>query len=736
MPNRQKIAIFILLMVFLAGCARHGKLDLAEMGAGGESSFSPSVAGAWRDNSMDLYSADFIRTIKYTEQENELDGGILQYFLEKDSAVVFKKHLFEKPEDSWDEMRFFAENGEDASYKLAFWPDRLNQAFAAGRFYDGNHCLMVDIRNDEKEELQYWFVETDETMHVVRDFCVDGFAEKGYEIFQQILVDNNGNIHVMTKRNSDNMLRYGIILSGSAHFTEWKTETEDYSKRHMKLCYLYDGRVAVLADGKIMLGNEKTGEMETLTEFDQEWMTCVIWDENTLLYADGDGLCKCDLSGNQKEILYRWENHGIIPYGIVDVRIGANTDVSLLCETQGGVIYLRLSPTVEEVPVVKIQFAVSSWRSSKYEQVVAGFNRTHPSYHIDMKEYEWNDTGLLTKILAKDGPQLVDSSLVGFQDHANVWEPLDDFYGQLDVELIPEALEFGKINGVSYGFVTEFAIDTMVTFSESPAGWDYEAFLDYLTDAGKGKKSPYNAVNGMDGNTFAMLFYHDLSESFLYDAENCDTKFDGENFQKIMKLSKLYSEPDHQADYEDFLQGNSPCAIVEIMHPADLAALRVMGGGRLRFIGFPTQTGSVNYLVGNDPLCILASADAKEKQASFAFLRFLLTDEAQNEKDDEFAWWSVRKDLVKKRFEQMDESVPANLVGFPSVPLKGQLNPAGDFETMQNLLENARPKKSVPMELRMLLMEELEDYLSEGISEETLKGNLKNRVELFLNEQR
>ena len=33
-------------------------------------------------------------------------------------------------------------------------------------------------------------------------------------------------------------------------------------------------------------------------------------------------------------------------------------------------------------------------------------------------------------------------------------------------------------------------------------------------------------------------------------------------------------------------------------------------------------------------------------------------------------------------------------------------------------------------------MEELEDYLSEGISEETLKGNLKNRVELILNEQR
>ena len=65
--------------------------------------------------------------------------------------------------------------------------------------------------------------------------------------------------------------------------------------------------------------------------------------------------------------------------------------------------------------------------------------------------------------------------------------------------------------------------------------------------------SVYNPINGSDGYPFASLFFHELGETFLYDAENCVTRFDSENFQKIMRLAKLYEEEGNQANAEDFL---------------------------------------------------------------------------------------------------------------------------------------------------------------------------------------
>ena len=306
---------------------------------------------------------------------------------------------------------------------------------------------------------------------------------------------------------------------------------------------------------------------------------------------------------------------------------------------------------------------------------------------------------------------------------------MEAFYKQIDFECIPEALEFGKIDGTLYGVVTDFYVNTMVTMAQTPDQWDYETFLDCLTEDKYAKKSVYNPNNGSDGFPFAALFFHGLDQTFLYDAEDCVTQFDGKAFAKILRLAKSYDVKENQAGLEDFLKGESLCAVVEIRRPEDLATLRIVGQDQLRYIGFPSQTGSVHYLVGSDPLCIRANATEEEKQAARAFLRYLLADVMTDQ-------WSVRKDIIKKQMERMDESSESNLVGFPQVSFQDHLDLEKDMETLDELLKNAKPKSYAPKELRVILMEEVSDYLDGKVSEKELKNHLKNRVELYLKEQK
>jgi hypothetical protein len=140
--------------------------------------------------------------------------------------------------------------------------------------------------------------------------------------------------------------------------------------------------------------------------------------------------------------------------------------------------------------------------------------------------------------------------------------------------------------------------------------------------------------------------------------------------------------------------------------------------------------------VGSDPLCIRANAAEEEKQAARAFLRYLLSDETINLVDAMNIQWSVRKDLLKKRLELMDESSDSSLVGFPQVSFKDNLDPKKDLETLEELLRNAKPKRYAPKELRIILMEEVSDYLEGNISEADLNKHLKDRVELYLKEQK
>lgn len=708
----------------------------------GEDLFLSLADMPWQDNSLDVYSAVLNMPLRYTEPEGAVEGGTCTYILGSTGASVFKKHLF-YPEvtDSWDEIKTVTDQSVETSFRLAFREGQVNQAWVAGGIAGSDHYMMLEVESDDDQGLLYRFFETDETMHILNSFYVDCLDENDYEIPQQLQVDSQGNLHMITSRFSDNTYHYYIVSLDGTFLMEVSPKEGFPTGQTPNLLFLYDGRVGMRFREQLQCVDFETGKTDVLANIKPNYRGCTLWDEKTLLYADGTGLYRSGLSGENPELLYTWSNHGVSVSQIEAMLITENRDISLIYMDYRGANYLKLVPTTDEVEIQEITFAVASTQSQKYQAVVAAFSKKYPAYRIQLQTYGINDTSLLTEMIVGKGPVLVDTFLVGFEDNAEWWEPLDEVFRQMKLEedLIPQVLDIGKINGTLYGVVTDFSLNTVVTFAEEPDEWDYDTFLSCFDEDDPSMKSIFNAVNGSDGYSFiASFFCHGLKEKYLFDAENCTTRFDSEEFGKILRLARFFMEREHQGDSEDLRQGTSLCAAVSIQKPEDLACLRIWGGDRLRFIGYPSGEGSKHYIEGGNPITIRVNATAEEKRLAHSFFQFLLSYDAQLEAvsaESNYNYhMSVRKDVLEEQINRMDEYSYTSLHGFPQFSLGDQVDKELDGAALYGLLEKAEPKQYMPRELGNIFWEELDNYLSRNTTEDILIEHLGNRVGLYLSE--
>ncbi|MCM1192360.1 MAG: ABC transporter substrate-binding protein [Butyrivibrio sp.] len=699
----------------------------------------------WRDNSLDAYAAVINMPLQYTKQEGTIDGGISAYILGDTRASVFKKHLFEEPSECWDEIKTVTAQDTETSFHLDFKEGQLNQAWMAGGIAGSDHYIMMgEVERDDARGYLYPFYETDENMQIVNTFYADCLAGDDFVTPSQLQADAEGNLHMIINRYSGDISTYHYYIAApdGTLLAEVGPREGFTPEERPELFLLYDGRVGMRLGEELKCADIETGDTEVLVNIKSGWRSCALQDEKTLVYADTVGVYRSGLSGENPELLYTWSNHGVFASKIEAMQVTGNGSISLIYTDYKGANYLRLEPVTEEVEIRDITFAVSS--SQKYQSAVAAFNKKYPAYRIRLKTYSLNDTNLQTELIAGKGPVLVDTALVNFENNAEWWEPLDEVFRQmkLDEELIPKVLDTGKIDGTLYGVVTDFHINTVVTFAEEPEEWDYDTFLDCFDENDiSSMKSVFLPFSGSDGYSFiAAFFYHTLKEKYLFDAEHCTTRFDSEEFRKILRLAEYFMDRDHQADSEDFRQGASLCAAVSVYKPEDMACLRIWGGNKLKFIGYPSEDGSVHYIEGSSPITVRANATVEEKQLAHSFIRFLLSYEAQMESvldvtNFDYAM-SARKDVLEEQINRMDEYTYTTLSGFPQFELGKQVNRELDGAALYELLEKTEPKHYMPRELVWIFAEELDAYLSGNLTEDMLIEHLENRVGLYLSEQK
>lgn len=703
---------------------------------------------AAQDNSLDAYSAVVNAPLRVEQPKGAINGGGERIFLEASRACFFKKHLFEDV-DCWDEIAFVTSEGEAGSAHFS-WEEQLwDVAPVAGT----DHYATFDReRKGDGESYRYFLTERDEDHKPLREIPLD-FLD-GADLFEALPVyyalERSGAVHMVWYSGEGRMYQYKLVSPEGESLAEY--DQTGFSE----LVPLYDGRVAFSVSVEIEDEERPGFSQKTLyymdagaggplllsdptTLLNEDYIHYItLFDDSTLLYANYNGVYRSGLSGEDPELLYRWENHGIIMPLVRAMQADGEGRVSLIYQNSGGdACYLCLEPTAEEVEILQLTLAVSPNRKQACQRLAAEFNRQYPGCHIELKD-NYDATALLTELGAGKGPVLVDTSLTGFEEKEKLWEPLDTVLGQLGIteELNPSVLEAGKINGTLYGVVTDFGLQTLATALPGIEGWNYDEFLQCIE--GRPELEAIFNFYGKDYRSYFIvdLLSHGIDDAYFMDAG--ETSFGSSGFHRVLELAEKYCINEEGVMPGGLmLEGKVLCNRVTINKPEQLAAYRICYGGNACFVGYPTKEGSTHFIYSASPLALRRTATAEEKAAAAAFLSFCLSYEGQIQasRDVNFGL-SVRRDVLEEQIAAMDEWTDVFVPGFDQVKVGDDLDVERDREALLDMIDSARTGGYLPAELENILYEELDSYFSGTITEDMLIDHLENRVGLYLDERK
>lgn len=706
-----------------------------------------SLAG--KDNSLDVYSAVVNTPLEVEEPEDAVWGGGSSVFLGASRAWYFKKHLFDsdRVDENWDEVAVVTAGGEKDS--KGFF-DSEDQVWGAGPVAGTDHYVTFHYEEGDGEETcRYFLVERDENHEALREYPLD-FLD-GSDIVDVIMnfidfaVDCRGTVHFI--RYMGEGWQYLLISPEGETLAEYVSRGEQFGG----LVPLYDGRIAFWAvtgrmeeaqnrQTTLQYLDAETGKPVVLAAPEKSGHCFTLFDENTLLYADSEGIYRRELSGDSSELLYRWINHGITVGGVSAMQADETGRIAVLYESGEKYNYLCLEPTTEEVEICKITLATTDSHSmSFYRPLVAAFNKQYPSCNIQLKGYS-DKAALLTELTAGDGPVLIDTFLTGFEEQEKLWEPLDDVLEQLGIteELVPSALELGRIDGTLYGIVTNFRLCTLVTGDSDLKDWDYDAFLQCVEERPE-LEAIFDFYGGNYGTYFITSFLsHGIDDTYFWDEEAGTMSFDSSKFRRVLELAKKYCvrKEGVQAG-RSLLEGKTLCNELRIARPEELALCRIYYGEDANYIGYPTKDGNAHFIEsGGSPLAVRRTATEEEKVVAAAFIDLCLSYEAQTQaaKERVFAL-SVRWDVLEDQIAAMDEGSMPSLGTLGQIMLGDDLNVELDRKTLLDLIDQAKPRKYFPPELRNILFEELDQYFAGDITEDMVIRNLESRVGLYFGER-
>ena len=744
---KKAINNIILTVVFaglLSGCGSGASdviQDVSEadsqeisVGAGGILDPSAVLNLSIKDNSLDAYSAAERVALQPEKPENVMeDNGMAESVLGATGAYHFKKHILSSAAESWDEVLFVTGEGKANSERY----EVKDQLWGIGQVVGTDHYVVFSVRVQEDGEYQYFLTERDENHEYLREFPLNFLSGEVGEVITSLsdfLVDQSGRVHLVRSKY--------ILASQEGEILEEYTPDNGYIKR---LAPLYDGRIAfeIKGDGKdggmlLQYIDEETHNPVTLATLKKEAFCLTLFDEDTLLYADREGLYRSGLSGENPEMIYRWSNHGVIIHGVSALQADEEGRIKLIYSDSENGNYLCLEPTTEEMAVCEITMGVGPDDMNFYKWVVAEFNKRYPTCHIELVEYTYEDkTALLTQLTAGKGPVLLDPSMLGFEELEELWEPLDTVMEQLGVteELLPTAMEMGKINGTLYGVVKNFWLETVVA-SPDLKDWDYDTFFQCIQDRPELEAvcNYYDRAQGL--NSLYVLLNHGLDDNYFIvpDEETGEMYFDSERLRQVMDLVEKYCIAEEVEPGNSLLEGKTLCNVLTIRTPEEAAEYRLIYGEDANYIGYPAKDGGMHYMFPFGMLSIRRTATKEEKEAAAAFLALHLSYEGQIHAAKAHTFQlSVRRDVLEEQIASASMGSQMNIPGEVSVGSNVDIEKDGAM--LLDLIDRAKPYKTFPRELWNILYEEEDLYLSGSITKDILIDHLENRIGLYLGEK-
>lgn len=303
-------------------------------------------------------------------------------------------------------------------------------------------------------------------------------------------------------------------------------------------------------------------------------------------------------------------------------------------------------------------------------------------------------------------------------------------------EIFEGVIESGTVNGEFVGLIPSAYPVTMIT---SDATWEDSSWsaLDILELMENNEQLEAGFWEDYSGNVSgASMLYslvcHDMTDSPFVDFENGESKFEREEFVRLLELTKEYAEAELEGSAKTTQSGQALALRAYIFSISTFCQNMRMMGEECHLVGMPSETDYVgNWLCYS---FLVVNKNSPHKEEIKGYLEELLS--LQNQRQASMN--SIRRDVIEESMIVPDWSDTPQYKTAAGTYMLLEAKPDGTpyFEEYLEFLENCGPTPFRVETITTIISEEADFFYSGVYSAEKTAENIDRRVQLYLDEQK
>ncbi|MCM1190699.1 MAG: ABC transporter substrate-binding protein [bacterium] len=468
---------------------------------------------------------------------------------------------------------------------------------------------------------------------------------------------------------------------------------------------------------------------------------------NILYYKAARGIVGWDTVSGERTLVYAFDENAVP--AAFDTAVAFDGDSAPVLRMYGSVneeeedwLSVLSSERIERADEIRI-VSLEGGSSAKVQACAAVASRRNPNYRYRYESGEGQDPGdfrtaILAEIVAGGGPDILyvtDEDMEMLQAQGALLDLESLLSSEALEEVLPGALELGRMQGTLAGIPPEISPATLITLNAiwQEKTWRLDDILD-LMDTGE-----YIGIICQGTGAFASrallswLTSYSLEDSSFIDWETGECHFEDERFLRVLRAAKQFGETEPDRTTYGLRPGK---CIADVLAGSSLKQFNdnyAKFGENYFFVGLPTEGDCGNYLYGDG--MVVVNRNTAEPEAVATFLECLIGEEIQNgtygktqisthlsvrridteelryDEDGQRAWWNGQEVTVKE-----DGSTTLH-----------------DFAAF---LENCVPGPKRYPELEEIIWEEAQGYLEGDKKAEDAADIIDRKIQVYLDERR
>ena len=420
---------------------------------------------------------------------------------------------------------------------------------------------------------------------------------------------------------------------------------------------------------------------------------------------------------------------------------------------------------------------------------IVRFNRSHDDVRIVVRDYsELISSGtvgnmtaaaeadpykdalqkLNTEILSGNVPDMLCTGNIPVEQYAakgilmDLW-PLIDGDGELSRDdLMTHLFDCMSIDGKLYSVTDSFSIQTAAcktSITGDRTSWSLEEALEALNGLEPGALI-FGETDTKDGILMQCLSFN--LDNFI-DWQNGTCSFNSPDFIEILNFANTfpkefdwesYDWETAESEYSRLMSGKQLMSTCYLSSFSEVQVQSAYQGGDVTFIGFPSESGNGSCFMVNSGVSI--STTCKNPEAAWSFVRELLLEENQSERDawgfpsNRHAFEARAKEAMTPEY-QIDPATGQPAID-PETGEKIEISNHGygigndfsieiysmkqeEYDALMALYERCSSVYSSDQEIMDIIMEEAAAFFDGQKTAEETANLIQNRLSLYISEQ-